>query len=93
MPSFRQKCRGAKLLAIDDLQFFPGKRRTVEELLHTFDTMTAEGRQLVLASDRKLSELRALGPELLSRLSGGLICEIEMPGFATRLGILRRMRR
>ena len=92
LPSFRQKCRGAKLLAIDDLQFFPGKRRTIEELLHTFDTMAAEGRQLVLASDRGLQELRALGPELVSRLSGGLICEIETPEFTTRVGILRRMR-
>ena len=92
LPSFRQKCRGAKLLAIDDLQFFPGKRRTIEELLHTFDTMAAEGRQLVLASDRGLNELRALGPELISRLSGGLICEIESPEFATRVGILRRLR-
>lgn len=91
LPSFRQKCRGARLLAIDDLQFFAGKRRTLEELLHTFDTMAAEGRQLVLASDRGLSELRALGPELLSRLSGGLICEIEPPEYATRLGILRRL--
>src|SRR6478752_4941541 len=92
LPSFRQKCRGAKLLAIDDLQFFPGKRATLEELLHTFDTMAAEGRQLVLASDRGLQELRALGPELVSRLSGGLICEIETPEFSTRVGILRRMR-
>lgn len=92
LPSFRQKCRGAKLLAIDDLQFFPGKRRTIEELLHTFDTMAAEGRQLVLASDRGLNELRALGPELISRLSGGLICEIESPEFSTRVGILRRLR-
>jgi chromosomal replication initiator protein len=92
LPSFRQKCRGAKLLAIDDLQFFPGKRRTIEELLHTFDTMAAEGRQLVLASDRGLNELRALGPELISRLSGGLICEIDTPEFSTRVGILRRMR-
>jgi chromosomal replication initiator protein len=92
LPSFRQKCRGAKLLAIDDLQFFPGKRRTIEELLHTFDTMASEGRQLVLASDRGLQELRALGPELMSRLSGGLICEIEAPEFSTRVGILRRMR-
>ena len=57
LPSFRQKCRGAKLLAIDDLQFFPGKRRTIEELLHTFDTMVAEGRQLVLASDRALGRI------------------------------------
>jgi chromosomal replication initiator protein len=92
LPSFRQKCRGAKLLAIDDLQFFPGKRRTIEELLHTFDAMSAEGRQLVLASDRGLNELRAIGPELISRLSGGLICEMESPEFTTRVGILRRMR-
>jgi chromosomal replication initiator protein len=92
LPSFRQKCRGASLLAIDDLQFFPGKRRTIEELLHTFDTMAAEGRQLVLASDRGLHDLRALGPELVSRLSGGLICEMETPEFTTRVGILRRMR-
>jgi chromosomal replication initiator protein len=80
------------MLAIDDLQFFPGKRRTIEELLHTMDAMAAEGRQLVLASDRGLGELRALGPELLSRVSGGLICEIEQPEYATRLGILRRLR-
>ena len=71
MPSFRQKCRGAQLLAIDDLQFFPGKRRTLEELLYTLDSFAAEGRQVVLASDRGLTELRALGPELISRLSGG----------------------
>jgi chromosomal replication initiator protein len=92
LPSFRQKCRGTRLLAVDDLQFFAGKQRTLEELLHTFDTMAAEGRQLILASDRGLSELRALGPEMLSRLSGGLICEIEPPEFATRLGILRQLR-
>jgi chromosomal replication initiator protein len=92
LPSFRQKCRGANLLAIDDLQFFVGKARTLEELQYTVDTLLAEGRQLVLASDRPLGELRALGPELSSRLSGGLVCQIEPPEFATRLGILRRLR-
>jgi chromosomal replication initiator protein len=92
LPSFRQKCRGADLLVIDDLQFFVGKARTIEELQHTIDTLLAEGRQLALASDRPLAELRALGPELCSRLAGGLVCEIEPPEFATRLGILRRLR-
>jgi len=91
LPSFRQKCRGAKLLLIDDLHFFAGKHRTVEELQHTVDTLLAEGRQLVLASDRGLADLRALGPELSSRLAGGLTCEIKAPEFATRLGILRRV--
>jgi chromosomal replication initiator protein len=91
LPSFRQKCRGARLLLIDDLQFFAGKPRTLEELQHTIDTQQAEGRQLVVASDRSLAELRSLGPELTSRLAGGLTCEIEPPEFATRLGMLRRL--
>jgi chromosomal replication initiator protein len=90
LPSFRQKCRGASLLVIDDLQFFVGKRRTIEELLYTLDTLAAEGRQIVLASDRGLAELRALGPELVSRLAGGLICEMGPAEFATRLGIVRQ---
>jgi chromosomal replication initiator protein len=90
MPSFRQKCRGAQLLAIDDLQFFPGKRRTLEELLYTLDSFAAEGRQVVLGSDRGLTELRALGPELISRLGGGLICELSPPEFSTRVGIIRQ---
>ncbi len=91
LPSFRQKCRGVQLLAIDDLQFFLGKRRTLEELLYTLDTLMGEGRQIVLASDRNLAELRMLGPELVSRLSGGLVCEMESPEYATRLGIVRQL--
>lgn len=91
MPSFRQKYRGARLLAIDDLQFFPGKRRTLEELLYTLDSFAMDGRQIILATDRPLTELRSLGPELISRLSGGLICEITSPEFATRMGIVRQL--
>jgi chromosomal replication initiator protein len=91
LPSFRQKCRGAQLLVIDDLQFFVGKERTLEELQHTVDTMLGDGRQLVLASDRSLAELRSLGAELVSRLAGGLVCEIESPVFVTRLEIVRRI--
>ena len=93
LPSFRQKCRGARLLVIDDIQFFAGKQRTLEELQYTVDTLLADGRQLVLGSDRSLAELRLLGSELISRLAGGLICEIEPPEFATRLGIVRSLSR
>jgi chromosomal replication initiator protein len=91
VPSFRQKCRGARLLMIDDLQFLVGKQRTLEELQHTIDTLIADGRQLVVASDRSLAELRGLGPELTSRLSGGLVCEIAPAEFSTRLEIVRRL--
>jgi chromosomal replication initiator protein len=91
LPSFRQKCRGARLLAIDDVQFLAGKQRTIEELQHTVDTLLADGRQLVLGSDRSLAELRALGPELISRCAGGLVCEIQPPEFVTRIVILRQL--
>jgi chromosomal replication initiator protein len=91
LPSFRTKCRGADLLLIDDLQFFAGKRASLGELLHTLDAMQAEGRQVVLASDRNLAQLQALGNELVSRLAGGLVCEMQLPDFATRLDIVRRI--
>jgi chromosomal replication initiator protein len=73
------------------VQFFVGKDRTLEELQHTVDSMLNEGRQLVLTSDRSLAQLRSLGPELASRLAGGLVCEIEPPEFTTRLEIVRRI--
>jgi chromosomal replication initiator protein len=79
------------LLLIDDLQFFVGKQKTIEELHYTIDTLVTAGRQLVFASDRNLAALRALGPELTSRLAGGLVCEIATPEFATRLAIVRQL--
>jgi chromosomal replication initiator protein len=91
LPSFRRKYRGVGLLLIDDVQFFAGKKATVLELLHTIDTLTREGRQLVLAADRAPAELTDLGPELINRLQGGLVCRIDPPDYETRLGIVRQM--
>lgn len=90
LPSFRHKHRGVDLLLIDDLQFFLGKAKTLEELQHTLDTLMAEGAQIVLASDRPPSALHGLGGEIVSRLSGGVSVEIEAPDFATRKSLLRR---
>ena len=78
---------------IDDLQFFVGKRATQVELLHTIDTFLREGRQLVFAADRSPAELAELGPELTTRLGSGLVCRLEPPDYATRLGIVAQMAR
>ena len=93
LPSFRRKYRGVGVLMLDDLQFFVGKRATQVELLHTIDTFLREGRQLVFAADRSPAELPELGPELTTRLTSGLVCRIEPPDYATRLGILGQMAR
>ena len=93
LPSFRRKYRGVGVLILDDLQFFVGKRATQVELLHTVDGFLREGRQLVFAADRSPAELAELGPELTTRLTGGLVCRIEPPDHATRLGIVGQMAR
>jgi len=93
LPSFRRKYRGVELLAIDDLQFFCGKRCTKLELLYTIDTLLREKRQIVFAADRPLAELSDLGPDLCTRLQSGMVCPIEPPDYETRLGILLQMTR
>ncbi len=91
LPNFRRKVRGADLLLLDDVQFFAGKRATLVELLYTLDTLLAEGQRVVLAADRAPAELTGLGPELITRLSGGMMCRIEPPEYETRLEITRRI--
>ncbi|MFN0020355.1 MAG: DnaA ATPase domain-containing protein [Pirellulaceae bacterium] len=89
LPSFRRKYREVELLLIDDVQFFAGKQSTLVEVLYTIDTLLREGRQLIFAADRPPSELRPLGPEIVTRLTGGLVCGIQAADYATRLEILR----
>jgi chromosomal replication initiator protein len=91
LPSFRRKYRGLELLVIDDLQFFSNKPATLTELLHTIDNLLRAGRQLVFASDRSPAALKSLGPELISRLSGGMACRVEPAEYATRLGIVEQL--
>jgi chromosomal replication initiator protein len=88
LPGFRRTCRNADLLAIDDLQFFAGKRATAMELQQTVDTLLRQGRQIVFAADRDLEALDGLGPDLVTRLRGGISARIEPPDYDVRRGIV-----
>lgn len=90
LPNFRRKYRGVDLLCIDDIQFFCGKKATLVELLHTTESLAREGRQIVFTADRPPTELEGLGKELSARLSGGVLCAMQAPDYATRLEITRR---
>ena len=91
LPSFRRKYRSVELLIIDDIHFFCGKTSTTIELLHTIDTLLRNGRQIVLSGNLAPGELGELGPELTSRLSGGVSYQIEPPDHAVRLGIVKQL--
>ena len=91
LPSFRQKYRAVDVLFIDDIQFLVGKRATLDEMLHTIDTLHERGRQVVLTCDRSPGDLQKVSTELVSRISGGLSIPLESPDFATRLGVVRQL--
>lgn len=91
LPSFRDKVRSLGTLLIDDVQFFAGKRATLDEVLHTLDAIGRRDGQVVLASDRPPGELQAISGELTARLGAGLAVGLDPPDYATRLGILRGM--
>jgi chromosomal replication initiator protein len=91
LPVFRRKYRGVNVLILDDLQFLAGKRATQVEMMHTVDTLLREGRQLVFAADRAPAELGDFMPELVTRLTAGMVCRIEPADYNTRLGIVRHL--
>jgi chromosomal replication initiation ATPase DnaA len=76
---WRQRYRNAAALLLDDIQFVAGKERTQEELFHVFNALYADGKQLVLASDRPPRELSGLEERLRSRFEGGLVVAMQPP--------------
>ena len=91
LPTFRRTCRQADLLAIDDVQFFVGKRATLLEFQQTVDALQRQGKQLVFTCDSELDALPGLGAELLTRLRGGMTARILAPDFEVRCGIVRSL--
>ena len=83
--AFKDELRAADMLLIDDLQHICRTNSTISEFLHTVNAFTAVGRKLVIAADRPPQALEALGDDVRSRLSGGLVIPVEKPDRATRL--------
>lgn len=85
---FRSFVRSADVLLIDDIQFILGKPRTQEELFHTFNTLVAEKKTIILSADSMPSALPGIDEKLRARISQGLVVDIAPADENLRLGIL-----
>jgi|SRR3989344_2310547 len=89
MGNFRSKYRNCDLFLIDDVQFISGRDAMQEEFFHTFNEVYSKSLQIVLTSDKSPNEIQKLEPRLLSRFQGGLMVDIQLPDFETRMAILK----
>ena len=78
------------ILLLDDVQFLRGQKEAQEMLLRLLDEMSKSEGQVVLASDRPPSEIDGMDQRLITRFSGGLLVDIGLPEYETRVAILMR---
>lgn len=86
--SFKERYRKVDCLIVDDIQFFGNKASTQQEFFHTFNELYDAGKQIILSSDRPPKELGELEDRLRSRFGMGMVVEVLLPDYETRLAIL-----
>ncbi|MCX6224407.1 MAG: chromosomal replication initiator protein DnaA, partial [Bacteroidia bacterium] len=85
---FRYKFANIDVLLLDDIQFLSCKTQTQECIFHILNDFLADGKQVVITSDRPPRDIASLNVRLRSRLEGGLVADIYPPDHKTRLAIL-----
>ena len=91
LPTFRERYRKIDVLLIDDIQFIAKNMQNFqEEFFNTFNALTNADKQIVITSDVAPKDIPGIEERLISRFEGGMLQEIESPGYETRLAILKK---
>ena len=87
---FYNRYKNIDVLLIDDIHFLSRKNETQNQFYRIFEALTAEKKQIVITSDRHPNEIKDMKTRLLNRFSGGLLVDIQPPGYETRIAILKK---
>lgn len=88
--TFKNKYRNIDVLLIDDIQFLENATATQQEFFHTFNELYNSNKQIIIASDRSVNDLKLLEERLRTRFAWGLTANIFPPDYDLRMSIIRK---
>lgn len=88
--SFNKFYKEVDVLIVDDVQFFSGKEKTQENFFHIFNELFNNKKAIILTSDCPPKDLKGLEDRLVSRFNSGLVVDVQLPDYETRLAILQK---
>ncbi|MEN9337949.1 MAG: chromosomal replication initiation protein chromosomal replication initiator protein [Candidatus Parcubacteria bacterium] len=87
--AFKEKYRKYDVFIMDDIQFINGKEKTQDELFHLFNSLYEMNKQIIFSSDKHPNLIVGLEDRLRSRFNHGMIVDVNIPSFESRLAILQ----
>jgi chromosomal replication initiator protein len=76
------------VLIVDDIHFFAPASKTQDAFFTIFNHLHQNGKQIILTSDKAPKDLDGVQERLISRFRWGLVADINVPDFETRMAIL-----
>ncbi|XCN73912.1 MAG: chromosomal replication initiator protein DnaA [Candidatus Electrothrix aestuarii] len=90
MQQFSQRfIHGCDLLLVEDVHTLAGKTKTQEELNNVLDYLIKSGKRVIMTSAVPARDIKGLDEDFRSRMTSGLITDIEAPEYKTRVSIIR----
>lgn len=77
------------MLLLEDVHTLGGRDKTQEELNIVLDYLLKSGRRIILTSALPPDQIAGLDAECRSRMTSGIMANIQAPDFKTRMGIIR----
>ena len=90
MVNFKDFFRKSSVFIIDDIQFIRGKEGLQEEFFHTFNSLIEKSSQIIISADRPPMKLDRVQERIKSRLSGGLVIDIDTPDLDLKTKIIKK---